>query len=473
MNRRDFLKRCAAAGAAGFVLSNRGLGLHLGSGRRPNIVFIMSDQHNARALSCYGNSEISTPNMDRLAAEGTLFENAFCQTGQCVPSRYSIFTGRYARSTGTYSNNQTQNPDERTIADIFKDAGYVSATIGKHHMQMNEANNDHGFDLVSSPSADLQGAGTFLPYDEVHPGRALVGETALTNDEHRIGQVVAESIDFIRENKNRPFVLWCSFWGPHTPITPSAPWSTQYDPNELTLPPNLHVIDEEMPGIDTLLTKSGTFSEDSYHSACLAYYYGLVSQIDYNIGRVLDELDALGLAENTIVVYTADHGEMMSEHGAWTKGKTGYDAQIRVPLIIRFPGVIAGGKRSSELVASIDLLPTLMEAANLPIPPDIDGESLLRLIHGKKKKWRDYVFSEHGSSAQTTQLMTRSHTHKYVLFRTAGETEYEQLFDMVNDPWEMQNVIDDAEYGEVLAELKEALAQWEAKTPASEPMAPK
>lgn len=469
MDRREFLKRCAAVPAAGFVLSNRGLGLHRGS-TRPNIVFIMSDQHNARALSCYGNSEISTPNMDRLAAEGTLFENAFCQTGQCVPSRYSIFTGRYARSTGTYSNGQTQNPDERTVADIFKDAGYISATIGKHHMQMNEANDNHGFDLVSSPSADLQGAGTFLPYDEVHPGRSLVGETALTNDEHRQGQIVAESIDFIRENKNRPFVLWCSFWGPHTPITPSAPWSTQYDPAELTLPPNLHVIDEEMPGIDTLLTKSGTFPEDSYHSACLAYYYGLVSQIDYNVGRVLDELDALGLADNTIVVYTADHGEMMSEHGAWTKGNTAYEPQIHIPLIIRFPGKFPGGKRISKLVCSIDLLPTLLDAASMEIPGNIDGKSLLA---PKTQQWRKYAFSEHGSSSQKTCIMTRSQTHKYVLFRTGGEMEYEQLFDMVNDPWEMQNVIDDAGYSEVLAELKEALAQWEAETPPSEPMASK
>jgi arylsulfatase A-like enzyme len=337
-------------------------------------------------------------------------------------------------------------------------------------MKMNETNQNHGFDLVSTPSADLTGQGTFLPYDEVHPGRSVVGETALTNDEHKTGQIAAESIQFIRDNRDKAFVLWCSFWGPHTPITPSAPWSTQYDPNNLTLPPNLHVIDQQMPGVDTLLSKSGTYPEDFYHSATLGYYYGLVSQIDYNIGRILDELDDLGLTDNTIVVYTADHGEMMAEHGAWTKGKTAYEAQIRIPFILSFPGLFTKEKKSSELVGSIDLLPTLLDAANLKIPDNIDGSSLLPLIQGKVKKWRDYMFSEHGSSSNTTQIMTRSKTHKYVLFRTAGLTEHEQLFDMQADPWEMNNLIDDAGYADVLTELKNALATWETDTPPAVPM---
>lgn len=469
MNRRDFLKRCGAVAAGGFLLSNRTLEVHLGS-KRPNVLFIMSDQHNARALGCYGNSEISTPNMDRLAAEGVLFENTFCQTGQCVPSRYSIFTGRYARTHGTYSNGLTQNPEEKTVAELFGEAGYVTGTIGKHHMVMNEVTGNHGFDVVSSPSAALTAEGTFLPYDEVHPGRALVGETALNNDEHRAGQIAEQSLQFIRANKDKRFVLWCSFYGPHTPICPSAPWSRQYDPDKLTLPPNLHVIDEQMPSADNLLAKSGKFSQDYYHSATLAYYYGLVSQIDYNIGRVLDELDALGLSDNTVVVYTADHGEMMAEHGAWTKGGTGYDAQIRVPLIIRWPGFFTKGKRTNELVCSIDLLPTLLEAAGLATPNNIQGLSLVPLVQGKISRWRDYAFSELGSSTQNTCIMTRSKTHKYVLFRTNGQTEHEQLFDLVQDPWEMQNVVADENYSDVLAKLRSALAQWEAETPAVAPM---
>lgn len=161
--------------------------------KKLNVLFIMTDQHSARALGCYGNREVRTHNMDRLAAEGVLFEKAFCQTGQCVPSRYSIFTGRYARSHGTYSNGQTQNPHEQTAAELFKRAGYATATLGKHHMVMGAATQNHGFDLVfNAPGAGLTRKGIFLPYDEVHPGRALVGKTALSNDDHPAGAITTE-----------------------------------------------------------------------------------------------------------------------------------------------------------------------------------------------------------------------------------------------------------------------------------------
>jgi arylsulfatase A-like enzyme len=322
--------------------------------RKLNVLFIMTDQHSARALGCYGNNEVRTPNMDRLAAGGVLFERAFCQTPQCVPSRYSIFTGRYARSHGTYSNGQTQNSQEQTVAEMFKRAGYATATLGKHHMVMGAATQNHGFDLVfNAPGTGLTRDGMFLPYDEVHPGRSPVGKTALSNDDHPAGVITTEAIEFLRAHRDRPFVLWYSFSGPHTPICPSAPWADWYDSDKLTLPPGVNLIDRDMPGVEGLLAKSGKYSENRYHRQTLAYYYGLVSQIDHNIGRVLDELDALGLSDNTIVVYTADHGEMMAEHGAWTKGRSGYDATIRVPLILPLPRVLPVGKRVSDLVCSI------------------------------------------------------------------------------------------------------------------------
>jgi len=438
--------------------------------RKLNVLFIMSDQHNARALGCYGNREVRTPNLDRLAASGTLFENAFCQTAQCVPSRYSIFTGRYARSHGTYSNGQGQNPAERTVAELFKQAGYATATVGKHHMVMDQTTQNHGFDLVFvGTNASFAQKGEFLPFDEVHPGRSNVGKSALSNDEHPAGIITAKAIEFLRDHRDQPFVLWYSFFGPHTPICPSGPWADLYDADKLTLPPNLEVIDREIPQIDGLLTKSGNFSQKSYHRRTLAYYYGLVSQIDYNIGRVLKELDDLGLSDNTIVVYTADHGEMMAEHGAWTKGRSCYEATIHVPMILRWPGAVPAGKRVAELVCSIDLLPTLLEAAGRPIPAQVQGVSLLPLARGQNKGWRDAIFSEIGDSTQDTCIVVRRQRDKYVLFRDRGETVHEQLFDLVEDPWEMHNRARDPAYAKTLAELRQTLAQWEAKTPATKP----
>ncbi len=380
ISRRAFLKSLAAASLAGVAPFSARV-VCTAAARRLNVLFIMSDQHSARALRCYGNREIRTPNLDRLAAEGVLFENAFCQTAQCVPSRYSIFTGRYARSHGTYSNGQAQNPSEQTVAELFKKAGYVTATLGKHHMVMDKTTQNHGFDLVfTEPNRGFAQKGEFLPFEEVSPGRSNVGKSALSNDEHPAGLITAKAIEFLRGHRDRPFVLWYSFSGPHTPICPSSPWADMYNPDELTLPPNLEVIDKDIPQIDGLLTKSGKFSQKHYHRQTLAYYYGLVSQIDHNIGRVLKELDDLGLSDNTLVVYTADHGEMMAEHGAWTKGRSCYDATIHVPMILRWPRVLSAGKRVNELVGLIDLLPTLLEAADLPIPANVQGMSLLPLV---------------------------------------------------------------------------------------------
>lgn len=435
---------------------------------RPNILFIMTDQHNATALSCYGNEEISTPNLDKLASQGVLFENAICQTGQCVPSRYSIWTGRYARSTGTYWNGQGQNPDENTVGDLFQKAGYVTGTIGKHHMKMNAENNLHGFDTVLVPNANLMPVDT-LPYANVHPGRSPVGASSLSNEEHTCGLITQASIDFIRANKDKPFVIWSSFFGPHTPIIPSYPWATQYDPEHISLPPNHASVEGDVPGMAGLISKSGSYSNPDYHKRTLALYYGLVSQIDYNIGRMLKELDDLGLLENTIVVYTADHGEMMGEHQSWTKGLTGYDATIKIPLIIRDASTFTGGQKTDKLAASIDLLPTLLDMAGLEIPDNIQGESL-RPSNLEKDNWREFVFNEIGQDADNNVLTARSQTHKYVHFRKEAQTIYEQFFDLEEDPWEMKNLMDEPSQAEKISVFREALQKWENETEKSPPL---
>jgi iduronate 2-sulfatase len=430
--------------------------------KRPNILFIMSDQHNANALGCYGSDIVQTPNIDRIAKQGVLFEKAYCQTAQCVPSRYSIWTGMYARSTGTYFNGHGQNPDINTVADIFKKQGYVTGNIGKHHQVMNEENNNHGFDLVSVPNGKLKTINA-LPYDEAHPGRSAVGTYSGSNEEHTSGLTTIETIDFIEKNSENSFVLWYSFYGPHTPIAPSEPWASQYNYKEIDLPPNHTSIDYKTPGMDRLLSKSGTYSDVDLHKKTLALYYGMISQIDYNIGLVLDKLDELDIADNTIIVYTSDHGEMMSEHGSWTKGLTGYEATIRVPMIISYPPKMASGKRVSKLACSIDLLPTLLDLAGQEIPDDIQGKSLSGL-NNKITDWRKYAFSEIGKNIDNSTVVARSENQKYVQFRKKGEIVYEQFFNNETDPWEMTNLMDDKEYNNTIEEFKIALKKWEEET---------
>ncbi|HCO95460.1 MAG TPA: hypothetical protein DIU00_16175 [Phycisphaerales bacterium] len=439
-----------------------------------NILFIMTDQHNVHALGCYGSREVKTPNMDRLAQQGALFEYAFCQTGQCCPARYSIWTGRYARTHGLYYNGQLENPKEDTIGDILKRKGYKTATIGKHHMHMGVMPDKHGFDVVidlpeyqafmeSEGKAGQDRKGDFLP-ENVHPVRSRVGPCRVDNDHHKAGYWAARAIDFMRENKDQPFCLWLSFYGPHTPIMPSEPWASMYDPASVTLPPNhSYDYDYNTPGLKGTQAKSGTFGED-LHRKTLAYYYGLVSQIDYNIGRVLDELDRLGLAENTAVVYTADHGEMMSEHGAWTKGHQGYDATVRVPLILRCPGVIPPNVRRQALACSIDLLSTLFELTHQPIPQNVQGKSLVAPAKKESGAWRDTIFSEIGNSVENQTVIARTANTKYVVYRKDAKVAYEQLFDLEKDPWEMKNEIGNPKYKQVLATMRGKLICWERET---------
>jgi len=468
MSRRQFL----AGSLAGYTALQTWA--HATTVQPRNILFIMTDQHNAHALGCYGSRVVQTPNMDRLAKEGALFESAFCQTGQCCPARYSIWTGRYARTHGLYYNGQLENPKEDTIGDILQRRGYKTATIGKHHMNMNATPDRHGFDVVvdmpeyrafleSEGKAGQDRKGDFLP-ENVHPGRSRVGPCRVDNDHHKAGYWATRAIDFMRENNERPFCLWLSFYGPHTPIMPSEPWASMYDPASVTLPPNhKYDYDYKTPGLKSSQEKSGTFGED-LHRKTLAYYYGLVSQIDHNIGRVLDELDRLGLAHNTAVVYTADHGEMMSEHGAWTKGRQGYDATVRVPLMLRCPGVIPQGVRRKAPACSIDLLPTLLELTHQPIPQNVQGKSLVAPAKGESGAWRDTIFSEIGASLENQTVTTRTANAKYIVYRKNGKVAYEQLFDLDKDPWEMKNEIGNPKYQPVLAALREKLARWEQET---------
>ncbi len=340
---------------------------------RRNVVFIMSDQHNARALGCYGNQEIRTPNLDRLAGQGTLFTRAICQTGQCVPSRYSIWTGRYARSHGTYSNGNAQNPRELTVAELFKAAGYATATFGKHHMVMGPATANHGFDVVEVPAHEWKyNEETVLPYDRHRPGQG--GRTPARNEEHdAVGCRRQDDRIHPAEQgtalRRLVFVPW-----PYADL-PSL-WLVRSKPNGPCLPSSPdrsgdargRVVSEQVG----FVRFGGTASEN------VGLLLRIRSQIDHNIGLVLDELDRHGLADHYDRRLYGRSRRDDGRAGAWTKGSTGYEATMRVPLILRLAGVVPAGKRIDELACSIDLFPTLLETAGLEVPsPRVQGKSLL------------------------------------------------------------------------------------------------
>jgi len=434
----------------------------------PNVLVIMTDQHSARALRCYGNTEIETPNLDRLAREGVRFANALTPSPQCCPARMSILTGRYPRAHGLHTNGVPE-PDMVTVADVLRAAGYRTAAIGKMHTL--RPVQSLGFD-VSIERADYLKA---VALRGAQPARASgdwtgiyvhgdVGASHASNENHPAGYWAERTLGFLREGGKQPFCAWLSFYGPHTPIIASQPWADQYEPEGLSLPPNFAA--PVAPEAWLLRRARGFFEQMDVaaHKRTLAYYYALVTQIDANIGRVLDELDELELTERTLVVFLSDHGEMMGEFAAWTKGAGGYEALTRVPLIVRWPGRIRAGAVVEQPVSLVDVFPTLCEATEEPVPPGVTGRSLLALARtGVDEGRSDVVFSELGHPAHGWRQLelARSATHKLVHYNTP-EGAVTQLFDLARDPWEVRNLAGDEEHASVQAELEAALASWRA-----------
>lgn len=471
--RRTFLRGLAGAATASLGLSSLTSAKRFSSGgkrrERPNVLFVMSDQHNARAMGRIGSGEVLTPTLDGLAKQGMQFTSAFCQIPQCAPSRYTIWTGKHPRSHGLVRNGLAENMREVTIGELFKAAGYRTANIGKHHMV--ESPKAHGFDFVRDAGGHTQfwnkvrqaKGGEFV--DWIPLRSKMVGSANVSNSEHLAGHLADGAIEYLRTPTQEPFCMWLSFYGPHRPIIPSAEFVERYDPDKLTLPPNLRYEARDLPR--ALTDARGTMSlTDELHRQCLATYYGYVSQIDYNVGRVLDALESTGQADNTIVVYTSDHGEMMSEHGVWTKFNLAYDATVRVPLLIRYPDVIPADRRSDALVGLYDLLPTLCGQSGIATPDSVQGTDLAPLWSEEDPKWRSSIVAEIGDAQGYPGLcqMARSSTAKYIKHQT-GRRITEQLFDLKSDPWEIKNVAGQEEYGQTLSQLRQVLTQFEADIP--------
>ncbi|TWU40388.1 sulfatase family protein [Novipirellula artificiosorum] len=438
---------------------------------KPNVLFVMSDQHNAHFMGVAGHAAVKTPTLDAMAKDGTYFPNAFCQTAQCCPARYTLFTGRYARSHGCRWNGVKEPLLETTIAEVLKQQGYATATFGKHHMQHSPT--EHGFDVV----VNMDQYTDFMKQEKMkswlqqvdqnrgHPLKA-VGRTKVDNDHHPAGFWTNNAMDFIQKNANKPFCIWLSYYGPHTPIVCSNPWADMYKASDMQLPPNHGSRINDAPPLYGEGQNRFRDMTDLHHQQALAAYAGYVSQIDANIGRVLDLLKELKLEKNTIVVYTADHGEYASEHSMWTKPTMNLDAVVRVPMIVKFPGVVPRGNVRQELVGSIDLMPTLLDLAGVDIPKQVQGVSMVPLFADNPESWRNVIFSEIGYPGKPRggrNVMARTHTHKYVHYENGGEP-MEALFDLQADPWETHNVLADAAYTETLAELRSAFQAWESTT---------
>ncbi len=468
--------------------------------KRPNILLITSDQQHWNTLGCI-NPEISTPNLDRLASEGTLFDRSYCPNPTCTPTRASIITGQYPSQHGAWTLGTKLPEQTHTIGDDLQEAGYRTALIGKAHFQPLLGTEQYpsleSYPIMQDLDFWKEFHGPFYGFeyieiarnhtDEAHVGQHYVlwmEEKGCTNwrdyfkpptgnnstqrwkwlipEEFHYNNWITERITSLMEQYQRnreQFFLWASFFDPHMPYLVPEPWDTMYDPNKITVPeiipgehdknpPHFGMTQEPNPdfspwkvsghylhGLHSHLQDRGELARD------IAVYYGMISMMDKYIGMILGRLEELGLAENTIVVFTTDHGYFFGQHGLTTKGPFHYEDMIKIPLIVRYPGRVPAGVRSSAMQSLVDLAPSFLRLTDIEIPGSMTGVDQSDVWTCKKESARDHIIVENHHEPKTIHCRTYvDERYKLTIYLNQS---YGELFDLLEDPKEVNNLWDD------------------------------
>src|SRR5262245_20304080 len=429
--------------------------------RRPNFLFVYTDDQRWDAMSVvqreHGDKArfpwLKTPHMDRLAAKGVRFRNAFVVNALCAPSRASFLTGQYGHKNGIV-NNHTPFPVENvTWATILRAAGYVTGYIGKWHMDGQKGQRP-GFDF----SASFIGQGKYVDCPIEVNGK-VTESTGWVDD---VGADYA--VRFLRENKDKSFALAVGFKAVHGPFDPPARHKDTFAGAEAKPVPNLNVkaIYRQDGDEPAKKKKAGVKGTNLGYFRCLA-------AADDNLGKLLDALDELGLAENTIVVFCSDNGYYFGEHGLGDK-RSAYEESIRIPFLVRMPGPMPkenAGRVVDQMVLNVDLAPTMLDFAGLTIPKTMHGRSIRPLLEGRKTDWRQaffycYFFEKNFPGTPT---VTALRTDSAVLIKYPGRDEWTEMFDLTRDPYQVKNLFKEAGNAELRRQLE---AEYERQSRAIE-----
>jgi len=444
-----------------------------------NQLVIVCDQLRYDAISANGYKLSKTPHIDALASTGMRFTNAFTCVGLCTPARTSLLTGLYPHNHQALSNNnQTAcrymlTPDKRTFTRLLADNGYRLGYVGKWHVSTRDDPCRFGFEkyvpLSEYPKwREAAGYAWNPAFGSYHAPTGVKDDIPV--EASRPHFLVDQAIELLRsyaeDPAHRSWHLRLDFHGPHLPNVIPDPYASLYAPKKFEPWGNYGDTLEGKPWVQKQQLYNWDIQDWTWEQwqPIIAKYYGEVSLLDYEIGRILAELDRLGFAENTIVVCTADHGDMNAAHGMYDKGYSMYDEVYHVPLIVRWPGKTPPGSVCDAFVNHFcDLMPTLLEAAGLPAPRDIDGHSLVPLLEGRlPSDWRQEMYAEfHGMQwGLYPQRMIRNNAFKFVFnFQDPNE-----LYDLKRDPWEVHNVYRDPQYAAVREEFIDLLYRWNQRT---------
>ena len=484
--------------------------------KRPNILLITSDQQHWFTLGLQ-NPEIKTPNLDRLAKSGRLFNRVYCPNPTCTPTRSSIITGMYPSQHGAYSLGTKLPEHHTTIGEIYSNNGYRTALIGKAHFQQllptDEFPSKESYPILRDLEHWKKDTGPFYGFDHVqlarnhadecHAGQHYAlwmeekglkdwrrhfqnewgGHDGLPHfdfndrknptqaqkhgwsipEEYHYNTWIAERSNALLESyadEGAPFFLWSSFFDPHPPYLVPEPWDRMYDPAKVSIPqvtpgehkknpehfrktqqknPDFSEWEEpegaEMHGCHSHLQDKKSLAKD------IAIYYGMISCMDKYIGTILEKLDMLGLTENTLIVFTSDHGHFFGQHGLIAKGPFHYEDLVRVPFIASWPNKIPANSQSDSLQSLVDLAPTFLTACNMEIPRSMTGINQLSTWTGDTKKVRDHVLVE--NRHQPTTIHAKTYIDARYKITVYWHENYGELFDLEEDPGEIDNLWDD------------------------------
>jgi arylsulfatase A-like enzyme len=467
IGRRDFLK---TVGAGAMALAAPGCTGTMGkwaSTTRPNIVFIMTDDHAAHALSCYGSRINKTPHLDRLAKEGMRFDNCFCTNGICAPSRAVILTGKYSHINGKIDNSgQPFDGAQQTFPKLLQQAGYETAMIGKWHLRSEPT----GFDYWNV----LPGQG-----DYHNPVMIEMGErkkyTGYVTD-----LITDHCIDWLkRRDEQKPFCLMYHHKAPHRNWQPDEKHADMYKNIDFPLPETFDddyrtrsdaARQQEMTienhfqiPYDTKVKPpeglTGPALKRWKYQRYMEDYLACVASVDDNVGRFLDYLQESGLAENTVVVYTSDQGFYLGDHG-WFDKRFMYEESLRMPLLVRYPRQVKAGTVNKDIVLNLDFAPTFLDFAGVEVPKDIQGASFRKLLRAKTPTdWRKSMYYHYYEYPAVHQVKRHYgvRTDRYKLIHFYYDIDAWELYDLPKDPHELNNVYNNPAYADIVKQLKTEL----------------
>jgi choline-sulfatase len=447
---------------------------------RPNILFVMCDQMSALALSLYGNKVCKTPNLDRLAGQGVLFENAYTTFPLCTPARVSLATGELPSTVGAYDNGAELPASVPTFAHYARLLGYQTSIVGKQHYI--GPDQLHGFEErlttdiypasfewtanwnPDAPKYDFDSHGGVSTLETVADAGLCARSMQLDYDEEVAERGVRKIFDLKRSADKRPFLLKVSFTHPHDPYVITREFWDMYRDDEIDLPPtpagDLARWDAHSQYLHAHFRMGDTHLTEAQVRSARHGYYGAISYVDHNLGRLMKALSDTGFDKNTVVIFTADHGDMMGDHGLWFK-KTFYEWAMRVPLLACCPGAYAP-RRVSANVSLVDILPTIVDLAGGSrdtLANHLPGRSLLPALLGQSLPGPNVVFAEHtDGGTPAPRVMVRMDQWKYVLSRAFPP----QLFDLKNDPLELHNLAGSSQVTAIENQLRELANQrWQ------------